>query len=252
MLSETCLAVEAWLHQNQLFHLRTMHSPQLATHVATCLRCQTQVAQFLVTVNSLFSPVPQIDCASCQVELAAYAELVSEQGVLLALNSYPHIWLHLWHCANCTEQLHIILALLEAEKAGTLPPLPIEQPSRVLRPEPKRDVLITFPRQWLAALLVPGFGPTLGDTSEATTLIDAERGGFHVRCTVAQAGAGCTAEIYLDPPVEGVLVLLLGVQQYRIPIAANGVTTIEALPTSLLYNTNGPDLTIAIERTPMA
>jgi hypothetical protein len=247
MLSEACLAIDAWLSQDHLSQLRTTHSPQLALHVATCLRCQTTVTQLLVRINPPVAPVAQIDCATCQAALAAYAEILDEHGVLQALQHYPHLWLHLWSCATCTEQLQMILALREAEQRGILPPLPFQHHPRPVQPPRRRDVLITFPRQWLATLLTPDRGPTLGDIPEVTTLIDAERGGFQVRCTIARAGAVCSAEIWLEPPVKGELVLLFGAEEYRTLIAENGMATIEALPTALWYSTNGPDVTLAIE-----
>ncbi len=76
--------------------------PSMLAHAADCPQCQAR----LFALAQATAPVPRTPCDAQHVadspDLAAFVDL-EHTDELLARQTYPHIWNHLWLCAACLD-----------------------------------------------------------------------------------------------------------------------------------------------------
>lgn len=102
---------------------RPAQTPALASHIAGCASCRAQRGAILARLAQGVNTRADT-CAACAADLAAYVDVLLDQGASAAASAHPHVWWHLWTCADCAELFAQTATLAAAERAGDLPPLP--------------------------------------------------------------------------------------------------------------------------------
>ncbi|MCG8353122.1 MAG: hypothetical protein MI924_35600 [Chloroflexales bacterium] len=95
----------------------------LLDHIAACLVCRGALLLFMAHLLQA-SPSPlKTTCAECQHDLAAYIDEESQASFISAYKAYPHVWWHLWTCADCAQTYQLVSTIRDAEQNGDLVPL---------------------------------------------------------------------------------------------------------------------------------
>lgn len=222
-------------------------TPALARHLVGCLECQAFRLHVFTQQLPAASP-PQVDHEACQADLAAYVDRLLDDGSLAAARAYPHVWWHLWECVDCATIFVQTTALAQAERAGTLPPLPIA-------PAPRRQPRVLGRLRGTPQVLARMFqarsllGAAYG--AEDDIVLDEDEDAEHSFQLSLRRGAGERWEILVsvDPPVIGRAVVQVGTALFQTPFDDNGVATVGALPAELLRD-DPPAIQVAIEAEP--
>jgi hypothetical protein len=227
--------------------------PRWSEHVAGCDLCRKT---FMLVIPDLLGHrqdvALHVSCEACQRDLAAYVDLKQAHGNRSAAKRYPHVWWHLWTCAECAEIYEWMLALVEAEANGKLEAFPF---AGLFATQIKTvSTFLTFltclvPRSALTLTL--GASTLLGDirgSEHEMMLIDDDVEGYHVCVAVSQIqGAVCSLDIAIQPPVAGWVMVSLGEQDFKAVLNDQGGGQVSMLPLHLLQDAIGPDLLIAFQ-----
>jgi hypothetical protein len=238
MADENCAATRRWLAEGD----PAPPPADLAAHVAGCARCRGALA---ATLAGLIGPPPPADagCAACEEDLPAALDLERAQGASAAARRYPHVWWHLWTCADCAEIYQATASLLDAEAVGLIdaPPRLAAAPAPALR----------LARSFLHQVFAPhaALGPAWGDDAEPMLVAEDDLPGCRIAIYVSQTAADrWTIELQVNPPIQGDVVIAFGASIFRARLDAGRSARIGGLPTELLTNRAGPDMLISIER----
>lgn len=250
---ETCFCpeVHAWLTAREHPGIAAVPPPALREHVAGCARCRE--ALLLLAADLLAAPLELASpsCDQCQDDLAAYIDCERVEGPEAAIRAYPHVWWHLWTCADCAESYHMVLALQAAEASGELPPIPLHSlmGGPPVRRVPVRLPAFTLRRSMLSQALVPHFGACMGGFDEDAVLYEdeGEGEGYEIRTSVRRHNSAWSVVVALDPPVAGLVIVTLGTASFRARLDLHGQAIIGPLPAELIASPDGPDLAIRIE-----
>ncbi|MEI7768334.1 MAG: hypothetical protein WCI67_00015 [Chloroflexales bacterium] len=223
--------------------------PALVAHVSGCERCRA--ALLLIVVELLQAPLhsTQTTCDQCQGDLAAYIDIERDEGIAKALSAYPHVWWHLWTCADCATTYQMVSTLQDAESEGTLSPIPLTSLRSRLDPSRARPAIraITLPRMWFTRILAPQPGPAWGQGDDDTVIYEGEDDSYQMNVTVRRAGGQWRVIVTVDPPIEGDAVITLGTRSFRAWLGPNGVANVGPIPADLLTNPTGSAMAISIE-----
>jgi hypothetical protein len=203
-------------------------TPALAGHIAGCAECQALRRSVL---DRLLPGVgaPADTCAAGEADLAIYIDTLLDQGSGAAARAYPHVWWHLWACADCADLFTQTAALAAAERSGALPPLPAASARRVLGRLFVSSQVIEHFFQSRATLGV-AYGsetPIILDESE-----DDERS-FQLSVRRQQDG-GWQVLVSVIPPVAGVAVVTIGETTFQAPFGPLGLAEVDGVPAGLL------------------
>jgi hypothetical protein len=243
-----CADVHTWVTTQDDLAVSGLPPPALVMHVAGCARCQGTLLLLLTELLAAAIDVAATTCDQCQDDLAAYIDLEHEAGTTEALRAYPHVWWHLWTCADCAESYRMVLALQAAEADQSLPPIPLHS---LVRPSPARSPSPRFPtftlrRKLLVGALVLHLGPSMGSDEDAIIYED-DAAGYEIRTSVRQQNGQWWVMVTLDPPLVGVVVVTLGSVRMQAQLDLYGHAMIGPLANDLLTSTDGPDMDIRIE-----
>lgn len=224
---------------------------QIYAHVSTCRRCRAGLLVMLAGLGQAALP-PHIrtSCARCQEDLAAFIDLEgSDPAQAAAL--FPHVWWHLWTCAECAQTYAFTRALLDAERAGELLPLHLllDRAQRATRAV--REVRL---HRAMLAFILPVLGMermVLRGDEEAEYIlydhIEDEPDPYQFTISVHEQSDGYwRMMVKLLPVVEGVLVLTAGTTRRVAPIDAAGEAVLDKLPAELVIAPDAPDLEVSV------
>jgi hypothetical protein len=249
MNTSFCSDVQAWLTSLDNTDVPPAPPPALADHVSTCPCCRAALLLILVAVLPAARDIEQTSCDQCQDDLAAYIDIEHDSGITEALTAYPHVWWHLWTCADCSTAYQMVIAIQAAEIAETLAPMPLTIHANRPALRPIRPILrtITIPHMWFTRILVPQFGATWGHGDDDAVIYENEDESYQITVSVRKQSGQWQIEVMIDPPVAGDMVLTLGAETFRARIAPNGSASVGPIPAALLTGATGPAVTIVIE-----
>ncbi len=216
----------------------------LVEHVSSCERCQQMLFDQVVDRLGTDLDFQPVDCDGCDFDLPAYIDTERDEGTLVAIESYPHIWWHLWTCSECAMSYQMILALQAAEASGELPPLPL---ASLIAPQPIIPRFVLH-RSVFVRTLVPQFGVMWGGKPTETIIHDDDHAEYEVRVTVRQTAGRWAVVVLVDPPVVGHAVVTIGAHVFRAPFDAAGQASLEPIPQDLLTSAVGADMVVGVER----
>ena len=244
-----CIDVQIWLGSLDSAAVPTTPPQQLANHVSGCPRCRAALLLLAIELLHVTLEITQMACDQCQNDLAAYIDLDHDSGSAEAIHAYPHVWWHLWTCADCVKMYEMITTLQDAEAKGTLSRMPLTSFINCLDLHQTRPVIkaITLPRMWFTRILVPQFGPTWGQNDGDTVIHENAEDNYQINATVCKADGQWMVVITINPPLDGDVVLTLGTVAFRSRLGPNGVANIWPIPANLLTSPDGPDMAIMIE-----
>lgn len=251
MLNPVCGSVRLWLRQAARSS-SSVPPEELVEHIAGCPTCKGAILLTLTDLLALGPEMGELDCAACEGALAAYLELELEDGGAAALRAYPLVARHLWSCPDCAELYRLTRAAILAARAGTLarPPL-LARAER----QPLALTAIRLSRAFLNKALPPPnllLGAARGPDSGPEVLYENDESGHLVSLAAARMENGdWSISVTVMPPVEGRLLLSVGVRSWTAPFTA-GRATVADLAAAILEDESGPDLlgTITVEPAP--
>lgn len=187
-------------------------------------------------------------------DLAAYIDTARAGGLASAIRTYPHVWWHICICADCAEMYQLTTALVEAEAAEELGPLPIPQSSK----RAKLKLLERFrlsPTSIERALFNrPQLGVQWGADNRTSdklkkVLIEREISEFHVTISVWQeADNEWRLLVSLTPATSGQIKLVINNSVFQAQLNQSGNNTvIPHIPADLLEAPLSSDILVEIE-----
>jgi len=239
-----CVDVRSRIQQIVLSDEPNRPDPAIAAHIASCELCRgafVLLAAQAVELPSLSAP---LSCRQCDQDLAAFIEHELEEGSAAAIRTYPHIWWHLWTCADCAETYRVTrrhLLTVQSQAIATL-----LQPA-----QPARTQLAQLARPLLYRALAgspPARGTSRGQAGQSYILT--EQASIHGDLLVSvqrQPNAEWRIDVIHQPPLIGSLVLTLGTNRFRARFNPQGRVIIHDVPFDLLTAPDGPDLEIDFE-----
>ena len=247
MESQRCVIARRALRQAIQTDRPSAFDPQVAAHIAGCESCRG--ALLLVMTELLGRPAapPPIDCAQCLADLPAYIEHEDAAVPGEAARAFPHVWWHLWTCAECAETYDITRTLVLAEQRGEISLRSALRPAS--KAQPRMLALLRLTRQFLNQALPPPLAVARGDADGPMVLSEGEAGAGHAFKLRVQAQPDATwlVEVLVAPPTKGWLVLTLGGARYRARFDPHGLAVVDDVPAALFAAADGPDLGVGIE-----
>lgn len=245
-----CEWTAQWLRVDALTATPSPITPTLCAHIAACPSCRT--ALFLLASDLLQIAVPEtpLPCDQCMDDLPAYIDLERDEGIQVAATTYPHIWWHLWTCADCAETYQMTLAIQAAEATGALTPIPLASLIQPLPAHPLTRLIrsVKLPRPVIFRALVPIAGAQLSGGTPSDALIhDDEDANYELRTTVQKRHGAWHVLVQIDPPISGDAVIQFGSDTFRAAFDHAGAAQIGPIPAELLLAADGPDLDLRIE-----
>ena len=239
-----CTEVQHWINPSTDNPLVAPPTPDLCAHVAQCYQCRTALLLQATELLQVPLDIVPTSCAACQDDLAAYIDIEQTEGLQAAIQAYPHLWWHLWICANCAETYRGVEMLQQAEELKQITPLSLDQ--LVGHRQPLVHT-VTLPRRWLASLLAPHYGVAWGDRGAGSVIHEEEDEGRQITVSMQKQAGAWSIHVAITPPIAGDLLVTLGDERFRATIDPNGVATVGPIPSQLLQQSAGPDMTIQIE-----
>lgn len=194
----------------------------LTEHLISCAGCRRQLLELRQREGAR-------PCASAGAELAALGEL-ERRDPAAARVGHAQLWAHLWECAAC-------LARYESGRGRAAPP-----PS----------LTITLSRRALAVAIPSGAawaGPLRGEQENVFVLFDGSEGHPPRQLTiVVREGGEAMWEMAVTaaPPLDGAVLITVGVQNFAGRFAQDGTALIRNIPARVLSDEEAPDLEIAL------
>lgn len=227
-------------------------TPEVHAHVLRCPRCRGSLVALLAERYGVPPPTGEPACAALD-DLPAYLDCELAEGEAVAAVRYPAVWWHLWVCAACAEEARLTRALLVADAAGEVAPVPAAEPSASAAP-PAVSLspwpLLYLERDFLYAAITPqiALGAAWSDDDEATLIAEESVGLYRVALYARPREAGnWSLSVMVSPVVRAVAVLRFGTWVFRAPFDATGTATVAAVPGALLSGRVGPPLEVRIE-----
>lgn len=240
-----CEQVRAWLAATAS---PTPPPATLVAHVAECPRCRGALALLLAgQLNAPLDPDDSGNCNSCQDDLAAFVDLEYAHGAMVAAQTYPQVWWHIWLCPDCAETYRLTRVLVEAEADGALQGS--RWPAAALQARPRLPQL-RFQRAFLSQVFATQqlLGIAWGADDEGVVLGESASGGYHLSLSVQPLDdEQCIVSVSVEPPFDGWLVLQLGEQVFRARFDDTGLAQIASVPLRMLSAPDGPELMVTIE-----
>jgi hypothetical protein len=111
-----CTTIQTWLTSADL--AQNPPPPLLVDHVAGCARCRGVL--LLIVAELLHAPltVAATTCDHCMDDLAASLDMERDEGIAQAIRAYPHVWWHLWICAECALTYEIVQDTISSGVTG--------------------------------------------------------------------------------------------------------------------------------------
>lgn len=252
MRSILCSDVYEWLttHDNQP---RSAIPPvELCDHIASCAACRALV--LLLSTELLHAPlhITPISCEQCQHDLAVYADMVHDEGQQAGLREYPHVWWHLWVCADCAEIYHTLVTLQDAENAPEdILAVPVHK--HILRtsqavPAPRPFITaFSLPRVWLSRVLMSQLATPWGSSFDDTILHDEDHDEYRINVVMRRDHDSWSIIVTVEPPLVGDIVLSIGNETFRQALRPDGTAIIDSLPSELLLDPTGPGIALVLE-----
>jgi hypothetical protein len=246
MESQWCVIARRALRRAIQADRSSAFDPRVAAHIAGCESCR---GALLLVVTELFgmpAAPPVIGCSQCLADLPAYVEHEDAGAPGEAARAFPHVWWHLWTCAECAETYDLTRMLVLAVQHGEISMRSAVQ--LVSKVQPRILSLLRLTRQFLNQALPP-LAVARGDAYGPMVLSEGEAGAGHsFRLRVqAQLDATWLVEVIVTPPTKGWLVLTLGGAVYRAHFDPHGMAVVADVPAALLAAADGPDLAVGIE-----
>jgi len=247
-----CEEVGLWL-QGDISSEQPNLISRLRRHAVSCPRCRGML--FLTHFELMGRPQPQhrfISCEICQQDLAAYIDIMQDQGELTAAQTYPHVWWHLWTCEECVEIFEDTLTLAQRFRF---------EPFINLNPNVKTASANRIPAFTVRSFTLSRsiFAPIFGNLSQygtsrkvgVTELVWHEHEEF-ADCLVSFVlgqvyEQTCDLRVETTPATQGRVQLNLGVHRFSAPLDQAGKATFCDVPLALLSDPDGPDLHCLIE-----
>lgn len=252
MAQASCTHVRAWAEQVALSNTWIAGDDAIYRHIVQCDLCRGALAMLTVVQPEVFPAYTEITCDECQADLAAFVD-EEERQPGRGVRTYPAVWGHLLHCAECTEDFLLTRALARATARGTLPP-----PWRVDAPSlPRISLLqplgqIELPFSLLSAAL-PAIRPGRAYRGGAetthvlltTTLPDQHTFTISVQ---PEADDRWTLIVTSSPPLPGQVVLLSAAAERSAAFDTAGSAAIDRLTSAQLLGSADSPTTIRIDR----
>lgn len=252
MTTHECFEVQDWLREAFTANNVQPATPARATHIAGCATCRG--ALLLLMVDILGEPAaPSVQCDACLDDLPAYIDHEAQAGAAAAAREYPHVWWHLWTCAECAA-LYDFTRM--AQRPAPPAPARQRQPESTRMPEPARPAplrrpLVRLSRSILNRILpAPSslLGATRGRNTDPIVISEHSVEGRHLRLSLEeQSDQHCRLIIEMMPPPLGWIVVQLGSQEFRARFDEQGYALVNDIPISILIATDGPDLVLELE-----
>jgi hypothetical protein len=245
----TCDHVQYWLSKSAQPKYNTFPSPALCAHIEQCAACRGTVLAVVAQGVGILPMTVSTSCQSCAEDLAAFVEQEIEDAISAAC-TYPHVWWHLWVCAECAKTYRLTRVLVEAERNGRLAPPPFPQIMNSSQTRPLGIMHLT--RQFLnhampASVLLDAVRRGVKD-SPMVLAEDDDTEGYAVSFSVQRQSDGAwSMMVTAVPPPVGRLVLALGPSTFYGRFDGQGVALVTDVPAALLAASDGPDLIVGIE-----
>lgn len=248
---EEQLCARARLALQQAFRTNQSVGPEpaLSAHIAECEVCRGSMLLIMTELFGLPIASSETPCDRCLDDLPAFVEREMAGDPREAARAYPHVWLHLWTCAECAETYDLTRLLLVAEQRGKLTAF---SPARLIRAlSPRFLHLLRLTRQFLnqALPIQAPFAVARGEFEGPTALSEGDVGaGRYITLSVQeQPDRNWIIQVVVTPQIKGWLVLTLGERLLRARFDEQGVATVVNVPAALLTSSNGPDLEVGID-----
>lgn len=249
-----CEEVGLWL-QGSIGYEQPNLISRLRKHAVSCSRCRGML--FLTHFELMGRPQPQhrfISCDVCQQDLAAYIDIMQDQGEWAAAQTYPHVWWHLWTCEECIEIFEDTLTLVQRFRFEPFIHLkPIINAVTFQQNTPLTSKSFTLSRD----LFAPFFGHLVqhrtsrGRSEEHAEYIWHEHEEF-ADCVISFLVAhireeACDLQVIAKPTTCGRVQIDLGIHHFSAALDQEGKANFKDIPMSLLSDPNGPDLQCYLE-----
>jgi hypothetical protein len=189
---------------------------------------------------------PAGDCERCQADMAVYIDTLLSAGSSAAAQALPHVWWHIWQCADCAETFELTLALIDAELRGEI--MPLESLFKTTEPtRPIWRLLIVRP-EMIAHLFTARqvLGMSYGDAEE--TVVSEE---IDANCTFQISMQRAHDEAWSlivssEPPLAAMAVFTIGSARYQAPFDEQGRAIVHDISVIELQQADA-GISIAIE-----
>lgn len=246
-----CEEVGLWLQGSLGYEQSTLLS-RLRKHAVSCSRCRSML--FLTHFELMGRPQPQyrfISCDVCQNDLAAYIDIMQDQGERAAAQLYPHVWWHLWTCEECLEIFEETLTLAQHFRFNPIisfnniiPAVTCKENAQIV---PKTLIL---PRHIMAMTFnnIRDRGSNRGESDELMLYEFEEFEDGPVSVDLVEIHEqDCDLRVVLSSASQGRAQLELGEHCFEATFDAQGRATFSEVPIALLSNMDGPDLVFSLE-----
>lgn len=246
-----CEEVQSWLITTPLATVAEMPADMRA-HIELCDYCRGALTLFMAeTFQQETLQETYISCGECQMDLAAYIDLVQEQGESAAARRYPHLWSHLLTCHECAETYDMTTALVQAEARGEIPSL---HSVFILPNDKKKNTFSLRPTFVLSRSYLLQTFPQfqMGFTRDADafelSLADQDIHHYDMHVTVSPIDdETCQLTITTQPVAKGHVIVSVGDFVVRALIDERGVASLPDFPLKFLRESDGPDLIVKLE-----
>lgn len=243
-----CDSVLALLQSQLSLDAQQTDFAALRHHVQQCRDCQIRLREAFSARMAI--PVDSFDatCADCQADLAAYIDTALANGDAAANSMFPHVFWHILTCDTCYTTYTYTLALVQAEHAGELAPLPIpvRKPSAVKGLFPRINVSRRIFQPICAFQITAGTARGAAEASEAI-IGEAETEDHELAISVQRSKAEWTIIVRIDPPLVGSATITLGATVRHAAFDQAGEAVVRDILSPQLTEQSGPDLEISIE-----
>lgn len=224
-------------------------SPDLCNSLAHDPEVQGALLALIARRLQLSPSALHADIQLCRDDLSYYIEQEQREGTASAMRAYPHVWWHLWSSEEIAETYEYTRLLLDATEDGSLM-LPVFPRKRSVS-KPFLITLLHLSRSFLNVALPPAsLGVTRSGEDEGESLLTERRTATNEIITLSvqqQTDQHWCILVVVQPQPEGLLVLTLGVQVFRVRFVA-GRAVVSDVPSALLTAPDGPDMLLEIER----
>jgi hypothetical protein len=247
-----CEEVGLWLQGSLGYEQSTLLS-RLRKHAVSCSRCRSML--FLTHFELMGRPQPQyrfISCDLCQQDLAAYIDIMQDQGERAAAQLYPHVWWHLWTCEECLEIFEETLTLAQHFRFNPIISFNNIIPAITCKEKEEKALpSFTLPRYILAYTFQQNVasGPHRTNHREEVMLYELEEI-EHGPVSVYLADLReqhCDLRIVVSSATQGYAHLELGSHHFDARFDHEGSAKFIDIPVALLSDQEGPDLIFSLE-----
>jgi hypothetical protein len=204
-------------------------SDQFYAHVSECAACRAAMRFLAVGSVDLPEAWASIECEHCRRDLEQFI-VIERDHPGEAARSYPQVWWHLWHCADCAAAADRMVAADPDAELVSLRHIHLE---RTL-------LAMVLPTPASPASTVRGFGPrsfiVYYDDDEYMITVE----------VVTRDQYAWDLKVTLEPPADALLVMTCGPAQSMARFDPNGVALVNGIPSETDTAGAEPDIAINV------